>query len=77
MRDGGDFLFVRFGASLRAVVVGEQCPPWQWPGVLALCDRLGVTAYRLHWLHEGPFPVELAKNQEKDLGDASEAAGAD
>jgi len=70
MSDGSDYLFGRFDASLKAVIVGEQCPPWQWPGVLDVCDQLGATAYHLHWLHEGPHPVEL----EKDLADRADHA---
>ena len=62
---GQDYLYGQFGASLKAVIVGEKCPPWQSPGVLALCNEVGATAYRLHWLHEGPWPVELQGDLEK------------
>jgi hypothetical protein len=44
---GSDYLFAPFDASLKAVVVGEQCPRWQWPGVLDLSEQVGATA-RVH-----------------------------
>ncbi|MGI8407807.1 MAG: DUF2971 domain-containing protein [Actinomycetota bacterium] len=67
MSEGDDYLFARFGSSLKAVIVGEECPPWQWQGVLDLCDEVGASAYRLHWLHEGPYPVELERDVAKRL----------
>jgi hypothetical protein len=63
---------------LAALFAGKECRPWQWPGVLALCDQVGVTVYRLHWLHEGPDPVELEKDVAKLVaGDVSPPGSAD
>jgi hypothetical protein len=74
--DDSEFVFGRFSASLKAVVVGQECPSWQWLGVLDLCRQVGATAYRLHWLPEGPFPAELAKDLEAE-GQATSATGDD
>jgi hypothetical protein len=56
---GSDYLYVPIKESLLAVIVGADFPPWEAAGVLEICKRIGVEAYRLKWLREGPWPVLL------------------
>lgn len=63
-RADDDYLHVPFGDSLIAIIVGHEFPNDQEPALRAACEAANAVPYRLKWLHEGPFPVEVESDKE-------------
>jgi hypothetical protein len=58
-REEAEFVHVPFGdaASVRAVILGEQFPEWQFPAAKWACERVGVPLLTLRWEVGLPWPM--------------------
>jgi len=52
-----EYLFIDYGESLVAVLVGHAFPEWQETSAREVCDQAGADFARLNWDMGRPFPV--------------------
>ena len=52
-------LFVDYGQSLEAVIVGESFPAWERPAAIAACHCAAATPERLDWTMGAPVLADL------------------
>lgn len=51
-----DEAFCDFGASLQAVILGEQFPEWQLAGAAQAADKAGAELRQMVWANGRPWP---------------------
>jgi len=56
------YVYADFGDDvLDAVVIGEELPRWEWPGVVESCREAGAMALRLEWSTGSPRAWALSE----------------
>ena len=53
-------MILRYGNALKAVVAGEQLPPWEYPAVITACREAGADPLLVKWKRRRPGLVALS-----------------
>lgn len=60
LTDSADFTFADYSDSLAQVIVGDQFPAFEIPGVLEICEAIGVKPRQIRWENFRPWNVDLS-----------------